>query len=125
MIFGGNLPANRRNRLLEYLIAIVTSAWGLWLLNPIDSFSTSRAFDLMAKLAPESVWGATFGILGVILFTVAHCGGKQERRGALIVTMFSWIMISVFYYVGNPAGTAFIPYFFIAMTALIAYTEVP
>ena len=43
--------------------------WGLWLLSPFELFSAfGGVYSLMARVAPEWVWGAAFVAAGLTLF---------------------------------------------------------
>jgi hypothetical protein len=111
-------------RQLEFVPAVFLILWGVWVMNPFwDTFVVSGSYALMAKLAPEWLWGAVFLFIGIVqmfaLFT--------PRLKLRLYTSFSSILIlstlAIFSGVGNYRSTGMIGAISIAVCEWFAYTE--
>ena len=115
------------DRKVSYLLALTALAWGLVLLNPTDTFSTSPAFSMMAQIAPEYVWGllfSGFGVLQLIIIGRDHKHFKPISGYVQLLGVFIWSMIALFFYIGNPRGTGFVPYITITFLSLFCYWDI-
>ena len=115
------------DRKVSYLLALTALAWGLVLLNPVDTFSTSPAFSMMAQIAPEYIWGLLFLGLGILQLLVIECDKEHVKPISGYVQLlgvFIWSMIALFFYIGNPHGTGFVPYITITFLSLFCYWDI-
>ena len=109
----------------EYLLSLAAMSWGLWVLNPwSNAFTTAATFIPMAKVGSEIAWGAAYSLVGVAGLLAAWRGSLLVRRVSLILIMFAWMIIAVFYAIGNPYGTGFIPYLYLALITANDFIEV-
>jgi hypothetical protein len=113
------------NKRLEYLLAFAALIWGLVVFNPwSDAFTSSITFVSMAKVASELTWGILLTSIGVSGIITTKCGHVLSRQIYLLLNMSIWIVLSVFYFLGNPQGTGFIPYAILAMIAFTIFIDV-
>ena len=111
-------------RKLELLSALAAILWGFWILNPAwDTFPTSLAFRMMARIASEEIWGEAVLLLGLAQLVVILRFGKRTRRVFAFISIFTWVTISTFFFIGNFSSTAGPTYSVIAMIATLAYIE--
>lgn len=88
-------------------IGIVTSLWGVWLLNPNwATFASSPTFQVMQKIAPEWLWGSGFLLLGLSALTAQWQGWRRVEIGVTLVAAFMWGLVTVTFAVSNIAATA-------------------
>lgn len=100
LAFGGPAPK------LEMFIAALAMISGLWLLAPIETFSTSRGWDAAAKVAPEQVWGVAFCVAGLVAFIALVMNRKYLVMAALVGMVWLWSFLALMFYLSNPRGVA-------------------
>lgn len=67
---------------LERFLAGCLVIWGVLLLIPTNTFANGHAYQAMADLAPEEVWGVVMLTLGcgqLLGFVLAHYGYRSDR----------------------------------------------
>ena len=111
-------------RQLEFVPAVFLILWGAWVINPMwDTFGVSGSYALMAKLAPEWVWGAISLFVGITQMVTLFTNKMKVR---LFTSFFSILILStlaVFSGVGNYRSTGMIGAISIAICEWFAYTE--
>jgi len=123
----------RRQKLAEALLLPITTAsvlmlglytllWGLWVANPFWSvFGTAELFGYLAQLAPEAFWGCVAIVCGLVI----TFGALKRRYKPLTVgastAFFHWLMIAIFYFLGDPLNTGGITSLVFALYAAFLY----
>jgi hypothetical protein len=118
---------NCGDRKVSYLLAFTAIVWGAQLLDPFDTFSTSLAFSMMSQIAPEYIWGSLFAGFGFLQLFIIRCDGghlKPISGYIQLLGVFAWSMVSLFFFIGNPHGTGFIPYLTIMFLSLFCYWDI-
>jgi hypothetical protein len=91
----------------EFLLALMTALWGVWLLLPFQTYSGSEVYRIMATIATEIQAGSIMFLTGlgwlVLIFTGNHFG---LRKIVVLFALFLWIILDIVYICGNPASTA-------------------
>ncbi len=114
-----------KNRKLTVLCAVTMIIWGVWIGNPWwATFPSSTAYDWMARLAPEYLWGWGIGLLGLCQLVVALRSRHESLHiAAAIGGMFVWFLIAVAFGLGNWRSTAVIVYSFVAAVQALIYID--
>jgi hypothetical protein len=107
---------------IEFFLALTALWWSLLLFDPIDTFSTSSSYKVLANITSENVWGAYFLALAVIHFIGMILNCKRIKRLGLIAAMGIWTFVGVGIYLGNPIATGSGSY--IAIAALCGWLYV-
>jgi hypothetical protein len=113
-----------RGKGFEFLPALYTLTWGLWVVNPwANAFDSSGIFKLMDTLAPEWLWGALVGAVGLFQMITLFTPKCKLRAFAAILSMFTLFAMSMLVAFSNPLSTAMTSYLVIAICAWLGYTE--
>ena len=95
--------------------------WGAWLLLPFDSFTSSKAFTVLATYFSETTFGLIPVAIGLyILYTLIAFRIARRRYGILAATAF-WIFIAVIIGSSNIASTGVAVYGIVAIFSIISY----
>ena len=94
---------NRITRVIDRFIAVITIAWGLLLLNPgTDAFhAVPGPYDLMARIAPEEVWGATALGLSICRLVAVTFNITWARIILCLIGMLAWGTLALSLYLGS------------------------
>ena len=105
---------------LEIILALESSAWGLWLILPIDTFGTNPAFAVL-KIFPGEAWtGAIVLSIGLLTAISLITRNITFRRNVSILSMLIWSYIDYSFWAAATASTAPITYFvFVVLVAWI------
>jgi len=104
----------RRVSIFEAYSASLMATWGIVLIVPWDTFSTTPAYSVLARIANEEQWG----LLALALAGVQVAGmqsnwyifGYEMRISTLLVAACAWVAIGVLFGLGNPRGHAVVIY---------------
>lgn len=107
------------------LLGIYTVVWGFWVANPFWTvFTQASLYSALASLAPEFFWGT----LAIICGSVTMYGAIKRHYRPLIIgatTMFwHWLMIAIFYFMGDPLNTGGITALIFAVYAAFIYLNI-
>jgi hypothetical protein len=88
------------------ILGIFTVLWGLWLANPFWTVFTQAAlYSVLSSVAPEWFWGC----LAIVCGSFTIYGAVRRRYRPLIngavISVWHWLMISIFYFMGDPLNT--------------------
>ena len=123
---------NADTELLEFWLDVVTTAWGVVLLLPFQTFQTSNSFPILAEVAPEWLMGLVFFLLGLTqIYSMLRPEWKIHRVTTFIACLI-WAFVSVGLFIANPTGTSSAIYPFIvggyiwvfARMGVVKHTEV-
>ena len=107
------------------LLGIYTVLWGIWVANPFwNVFGQAQLYGVLAQVAPEVFWGC----LAIICGTVTIYGAVKRRYGPLVrgasFSGWHWLMISIFYFLGDPLNTGGITALIFAVYAAFVYLNI-
>lgn len=107
------------------LLGIYTVLWGLWVANPFWSvFTQAELYGVLATVAPEVFWGC----LAIVCGSVTIYGAVKRRYGPLTrgaqTSGWHWLMISIFYFMGDPLNTGGITALIFAVYAAFVYLNI-
>lgn len=103
-------------RASEWALGFMLLIWGIQLLQPGDLFAISPAYDILAEIMPENVWGfACFLVGGSRLVALLINGtfadtaysrySPHVRAAMAVLSAFFWLNIAISVAVGRPGGT--------------------
>lgn len=107
------------NRKLEWLLAIYTLGFGLFLLMPEASMN-SRGFDSSLALMPETGWGITYTIVGALHNLALHVNGRGAwtpfgRLAALTLNSQVFLTLTLGILDSNPWSSGVYTYAFFSL----------
>ncbi len=90
------------------ILGIYTVLWGFWVVNPFwTAFTSAPLYSVLVSLAPEVFWGC----LAIFCGSITVYGAVKRYYRPLVwgacVAGWHWLMIAIFYLLGdwqNPAG---------------------
>lgn len=99
---------------VEWFSALLLMIWGLFLLCPIDSFTSAPGYHIISKVASEQRWG-TFAIIcsifHIVVLTVDKCAyGYEGRVIAIWVDTLWWCLLTILAFFGNNHGHGWVVY---------------
>lgn len=104
------------------LLGAYTFLWGLWVANPFwNVFSKAELYGVLATIAPEVFWGCLAIVVGItVMFGAWKRSYKALVRGAVIAG-WHWLMIAIFYFLGDFFSTGGITSLTFAVYAAFLY----
>lgn len=107
------------------LLGIYTVVWGIWVANPFwDVFTRAELYGVLATVAPEIFWG----LLAMTCGTITIYGAWKRRYGPLVrgasASGWHWMMIAIFYFMGDPLNTGGITALIFAVYAAFVYLNI-
>lgn len=108
---------NYGTRKLEWMLAIYTVYFGVWLIMPWQSMS-GESFSNALSFIPESGWGTLYITVGIVHNTALHVNGRGwwtpfVRSTALFMNASVFLALSLNIASINPGGTGVATYTFI------------
>lgn len=83
------------SQLAEVLNASILLCWGGWLLMPWSTFAAAPAsFGLMARCAPEWLWGLLPALCGLGQILAVLLDAKRWRRRAMLASAACWAFLA-------------------------------
>lgn len=107
------------------LLGIYTVVWGFWVANPFWTvFTQAELYGVLAQVAPEVFWGC----LAICCGLLTTYGAVKRRYGPLTrgaqAAGWHWLMISIFYFMGDPLNTGGITALIFAIYAAFVYLNI-
>jgi len=95
-----------------FFVGMTLFLMGVWLMLPLETFSTSVTYSLMSKFAIEEFWGAIMS--GTALIMVISALRRRPREVALgaLVASFIWFLMASSFAAGNIASLS-VPFSFV------------
>lgn len=90
--------------------AILLGPWGAWLMLPFDTFGTGLAYRTMSVLAPETVWGAGFSLVGVLLYVGSVKGCRRVQVVAAGASTLAFGLLASTLLWGNLYGVGWLTF---------------
>ncbi|HWT40999.1 MAG TPA: hypothetical protein VN081_07100 [Dongiaceae bacterium] len=107
------------------ILGIYTVVWGIWVSNPLwEVFSHAPLYMKMAAFMPEWAWG----VLAIIMGGITIYGAVRRYYAALVrgaaSSGFFWLIVAIFYFVGDAANTGGITALVFAVYAFFIYLNI-
>lgn len=68
------------------------AGWALVLSRPLDTFATSKSFDGMAGLAPESMWTVAASVICALYLIGITLGGWWRVAATAMAALWWWLV---------------------------------
>lgn len=117
------------NPTIIIVLGIYTIAWGLWIANPFWTvFTQAPLYSAMASVPnvefAEVFWGLAAVVFGIITtYGALKPSYRNLQRGAFMA-FFHWLIISVFYFMGDWTSTGGITCVTFAFYAALIWVNV-
>ena len=113
-----------KNRVLELGQSITLMLWGIWVGNIFfETFPAAKVFTLMNQIASEEVWGVSLFLVGAIQLAFLYTKYNKISCFLALLGMFAFIILTIFYAIGNWASTAAPMYFAMSIYSALAFAE--
>lgn len=117
--FVGSWFTSFGKRKLEWMLAIYTLGFGIWLLLPATSLNPS-SFANALYFMDEGTWGAIYAIVGAFHLFALHVNGRAAwtpfgRLGAVTLNSQVFLAITVGVFPSNPWGSGVFTYGFLGI----------
>jgi hypothetical protein len=113
------------NPSLIIVLGLYTILWGLWVVNPFWTvFSQAPLFHLLAAYGGEYVWGSVAVASGL---SIVRGALKPSFRNLVMgsgVGFLHWLVIGIFYFLGDWANTGGITAMAFAVYSLMIYLNI-
>lgn len=88
------------------ILAIYTIVWGLWVASPFWSvFPAAPLYGALAALGTEMVWGCIAIAFGLLSLRGATKPSLPNLRFSSFIGFFHWLIIAIFYFIGDWTST--------------------
>lgn len=105
---------------LETILSFESVLLGMWLLLPMNTFSTANTFKMLAVWPGELAVGSILVCLGLARAYALVLKKTRLRWNIAVVGMVVWSYIDLSFFISNPASTAVVTYFvFVILSAWI------
>lgn len=108
-------------KVTEGFMTLLAFWWSFVLLLPASTFAVSSAYDSMAVIAVEPVWGLFFGVLGLLHLTGFISDKKNIIQFSLMTSTITWLFVGTMMFIGANASTAMGIYMLVALLSASAY----
>ena len=93
-------------RAIEVSITSLSLWWGIILILPFHTFSTSDSYAAMQQIAEENVWAVFMLLLGTVQLAGMVFDRFHLKRTGLLIATFIWFFIASMFAMGTPITTA-------------------
>jgi hypothetical protein len=98
-----------------FLLGLYTTTWGAWVATPFWSvFERSELFSAFGVIAPEVFWGLLAMVTGMLIMWGALKESPRSLLWGARLGWVHWLMIAVFYVIGDWHSTGGVTSLFIA-----------
>lgn len=113
------------NKAAIVLLGIYTLLWGFWVANPFWSvFSQAQLFSALGLLAPEVFWGCLAMAVGAVTIYGAYNRSYRALICGATAAGWHWLMIAIFYFIGDWQNTGGITALIFAVYAAFIYLNI-
>lgn len=97
-------------------LGLYTLVWGLWVANPFWTvFTQAPLYTALDALAPEWAWGLLAILCGLLIIWGALRMSYQSLVWGAQVSWGHWLLVAIFYFLGDWHNTGGITSLFIAI----------
>lgn len=106
------------------ILGMLTSAWGLWLLAPWETFTSAPVFSKLAQFVPEPMMGLWSLVCGLLIIGAVFRGLYKCLYLALGFAVWHWGTVSVLMWWGDWHNTGGLTYGFICLYCIYLYLNI-
>lgn len=104
------------------IFGFMTFWWGVWVASPFwDAFDRVEVYNGLQRLLPESVWGLIAIIVGVTMLYGGVVSSYKAMSRAVRFGFYFWILVSIYYWLGDWHSTGGVVMSSIAIYFGLAY----
>lgn len=100
--------------------AILGNVWGVWLLLPLHTFSSSATYRPMSTIGNELGWGLVLLFIALIQSAALVFEWRRWRFIGALLSAAAYAFIAVMFGMGNPPGVGLPTYGILALSNLWA-----
>lgn len=86
------------------ILGIMSLTMGLWLMFPVDTFSTSPTYGVLNSAASEWFWGLLMLVPGVLKVSGVLLRAWGLAKAGFWAGFFIWMFFAFSFFQGNPAS---------------------
>ena len=91
--------------LLELFLGVYAFTFGVWLLLPFQTFTSTSSYEIMQRLASEWIWGMAAASIGAVqIVSVVWMFAWGRKWDSLLATFF-WSVIGITFLLSNWSST--------------------
>ena len=102
---------------IEMMSGMLALFWGIILLLPFDTFSSTPSYFAMQTIAPEIAWGLAVAIGGMAQMISVLFLSNYARKLTAGISIFIWWFVAGMFIVSNSISTAVPVYSIIALSS--------
>jgi hypothetical protein len=110
--------------LIEIASGVLMLGWGLQLLMPWNTFTTSASYAAMGAIMPEFAWGAMLAWVGLTQVGAYLLDQWRIRLASTLGSCMAWTFLGVLFGVANPQGTGIVVYPFLALVSALVFWRI-
>lgn len=107
----------------ELFTSCLMSLWGIWLLSPVTTFSSS-GYATFTIIASEGTWGFAMFVIGLVNVIAILTYRKRIRRLSAFFAFLIWAAIAIMFIEQNFWSTAVPTYLSIAIFSATNYLDI-
>jgi hypothetical protein len=108
----------------EFIATYILLGWGVLLLLPFDTFSTSIGYHILGSIMPENCWGYLTILSGLALLLGNLIHNYTLRKYSLLLSCLVWSVVFTSLFIANKASTGTIAYLGYALLSEWLFSEV-
>lgn len=112
-------------RLLEIFVGVFSLVWGLYLVFPVNSFTTTTVFLYFSQFVPEWAIGIGLMLVGISTTLYATSDSCEKRRTSLFISHLTWAFIFAFAIASGRTSPAICTYGFFSITLMYLFIKSP
>lgn len=86
------------------ILGLMSLTMGLWLIHPVETFSTSPTYGVLGTAASEWFWGVLMLIPGVLKISGLLLRNWGVARAGFWAGFFIWMFFAFSFFQGNPTS---------------------
>lgn len=117
------LVMRKQAEVSELLVSGIMFFWGVWLMNPFwDTFSLT-VFEGFSRFGPEEIWGAVYGMVGLIGMVSAMTSKYKLRKAVIFLQIMLWAFVATAFVISTPETTAVPVYIMLSVVCFWLYIK--
>lgn len=90
---------------LETAVAIQSILWGIVLLMPQQTYTSSTVYVILSKVASENVLGIVMLAIGILQLIIVHISKQDQRRTIVVVSLLVWSFVDATFWLSGSSST--------------------